>query len=127
MQQQCDSYPISIFIAGDRTDANWAIREFCDKVGLCVTVTETDYIYTGGHEKGLIIGLINYPRFPLSPADLVNVAEYLAEHLMFVLDQKSFSIQYPQCTTRYIKDETSKMWRYLECNWSHGQMLGTIR
>ena len=36
----------------------------CNRVGLCVTVTPTKYIYTGGCENGAIVGLINYPIFP---------------------------------------------------------------
>lgn len=46
------------------------VKQLCqkhvDKIGLCVTVTETDYIYTNGSEKGVIVGLINYPRFPIA-------------------------------------------------------------
>lgn len=40
------------------------IQDYCDNVGLGVTVTDTLFVYTEGNEPGLIIGLINYPRFP---------------------------------------------------------------
>jgi len=41
-----------------------ACREYCDRVGLCVTVTPTTFVYKGRSEPGAAIGLINYPRFP---------------------------------------------------------------
>ncbi len=45
-------------------------QEYCDRVNLCVTVTPTTFLYTGGSEPGVIVGLINYPRFPAEPAAL---------------------------------------------------------
>lgn len=56
------SCPVSIFIAGDFDEARDLCRAFCDEEGLCVTVTPTTYVYTGGEEDGVIVGLINYPR-----------------------------------------------------------------
>jgi hypothetical protein len=29
-----------------------------------MTIDSTSFIYTGGEEKGFVIGLINYPKFP---------------------------------------------------------------
>ncbi len=49
----------------------------------CVTVTKTKFYYKGGWERGLIIGLINYPRFPVDYWELhrrgANLATYLAD------------------------------------------------
>jgi hypothetical protein len=87
------SYPISIFIAGSRRKADEICRSYCDEVGLCVTVTETDYCYTGGQEAGVIVGLINYPRFPSEPAAIWHRAEVLAERLCAGLNQESYTIQ----------------------------------
>jgi hypothetical protein len=97
----CPSYPISIFIAGHYDAALTACREFCDKEGLCVTVTPTDYVYTNGQESGVIVGLINYPRFPVHPLDLEITASELGRYLLAKLDQKSFSIQTPNETVWY--------------------------
>jgi hypothetical protein len=68
------SYEVKIYIAGDIT----MIKHFCQHhcaEGACVTVTPTEYVYTGGREAGAIIGLINYPRFPKTPADIDSEAE----------------------------------------------------
>jgi hypothetical protein len=41
-------------------------QEYVDRIGYCVTITKTRYVYKGGNEDGIIVGLINYPRFPES-------------------------------------------------------------
>lgn len=92
------SIPVSIFIAGDLSTARDACRLFCFNEGLCVTVTATDYVFTGGMEAGVIVGLINYPRFPKSDGQLGRIAEKLALHLMDALCQGSCSIQGPTTT-----------------------------
>lgn len=93
------SYPVSIFIAGkDVARAEIICGDFCLDVGLCVTVTLTEYVYTGGQEFGLIIGLINYPRFPSSPEELFATAENLAARLCAELKQQSYTIQAPDKT-----------------------------
>ena len=35
-------------------------QKYCDEVGLCVTVTDTWFIYKDGNEPGLIIGFISF-------------------------------------------------------------------
>lgn len=92
------SYPVSIFIAGTPWKAENVCREYCDAVGFCVTVTEASYIYTGGHEVGLIIGLINYPRFPAEREAIWQRAEELASILRERLGQESYTIQAPDKT-----------------------------
>lgn len=92
------SYPASIFIAGDYASAIQTCRTFCDEVGLCVTVTETVYTYTGGQEAGVVVGLINYPRFPSKPEEIFARAEGLAERLCVELGQESYTIQAPDKT-----------------------------
>jgi nitrate reductase beta subunit len=95
------SCPISIFIAGHYDAALAACQEFCDDHGLCVTVTPTEYVYTNGRESGVIVGLINYPRFPSNQSDLEATAVKLAEYLLVNLVQLSFTIQTPKHTTWY--------------------------
>lgn len=70
------SYSVSIFVAG--ADVRPICQAYCDEIGLCVTLTPTSYVYTGGAEDGWIIGLINYGRFPSAPADILAKAEALA-------------------------------------------------
>ena len=95
---QVSSYPVSIFIAGDRFKAEKYCREHCDDIGLCVTITSTNYIYKDGSEAGVIVGLINYPRFPAEPREIWAKAETLAKKLREELGQESFSIQAPDKT-----------------------------
>jgi ferredoxin len=93
------SCPVSIFIAGDAAQALETCRDYCDDVGYCVTVTPTTYVYRDGQEAGVVVGLINYPRFP---ADLVHIEEKaidLGMRLRDDLGQESFSVQTPATTT----------------------------
>lgn len=96
-----DYYPVSIFMAGDYEEAKTFCREFCDEVGLCVTVTKTSYVYTGGDEDGVIVGLINYPRFPSTHLEILTRAVRLAEKLRVALHQQSFTVQSPEGTVWY--------------------------
>lgn len=86
------SFTASIYMAGDIAQAKQVCREFCLDVGLCVTVTPTTFIYTGGEEEGFIVGLINYPRFPALPQDITDKAQALAEFLRQRLFQHSYCI-----------------------------------
>ena len=43
-----------------------------------MTVTPTEYVYTGGRQPGAIIGLIAYARFVKSNAELDSMAKDLA-------------------------------------------------
>jgi len=92
------SYPVSILIAGDVWQAETACLDYCDEVGLCVTVTETTYCYTGGEEAGVIVGLINSPRFPSDPTAIWQRAEQLGSILRERLKQDSYTIQAPDKT-----------------------------
>lgn len=86
-----------IFIAGDLAVARSTCRRFCT-VGLCVTVEPVEFIYTGGAEAGVRVGLINYPRFPTTKEALFSAALDLATKLRADLCQHSFSIVGPDET-----------------------------
>jgi hypothetical protein len=87
-----------ICIAGDLATAKQVCREYCFSEGLCVTVEPVDYIYTGGEEAGVRVGLINYPRFPTEEAKLRFHAWKLAQILMERLCQHSYSLVGPDQT-----------------------------
>ena len=53
------AYAVSIFIAGDYDNVIRYCVDYCTNVGLCVTVTPTNYSYRNGSENGVIVGLIN--------------------------------------------------------------------
>lgn len=92
MMTKAETIRFDIFIAGDLAHAKQACREYCFDVGLCVTVEPVDFIYTGGEESGVRVGLINYPRFPTTEEALRERAQQLAEMLMYHLFQHSYSI-----------------------------------
>ena len=73
-------------------------QDYCDEVGLCVTITETEFIYTGGNERGCLIGLINYPRFPSDEETILRHALALAKKLMDEYKQKKVSVITPNAT-----------------------------
>lgn len=76
------TYWVRIYISGPKDIIEQACREFCFAAGLCcVTVTETKYIFTGGEETGVIIELINYPRFPKPWEKIRDQAQHLAKML----------------------------------------------
>lgn len=92
------SYPVSIFMAGSTWEARKTCLRYAEQFGFCVTVTETMYCYTGGQEAGVIVGLINYPRFPSMPTAIWAHAEELASRLCRDLKQQSYTIQAPDKT-----------------------------
>tara|TARA_R110000824_G_scaffold266054_7_gene455005 strand:- start:77 stop:439 length:363 start_codon:yes stop_codon:yes gene_type:complete len=80
-------------------------KSYCDDIGLCVTIDDTEFIYTKGHEKGLVIGLINYPRFPKSRTQIDIYAVNLATALKELCQQNRVSIMYPDKTIMLENDE----------------------
>lgn len=92
-----ETYTAQIYIAGDVATARQLCRHFCS-VGLCVTIEPVDFCYTGGLESGVRIGLINYPKFPRSPAEIKTTAIALANELRSGLAQHSWSIVMPDET-----------------------------
>lgn len=98
MSATCPTIRFEIFIAGDLAQAKQICRQFCFDVGLCVTVEPVAYIYTGGEEAGVRVGLINYPRFPATQAEIAEKAHKLADALTHGLCQHSYSVVGPEQT-----------------------------
>ena len=74
------------------------LQSYCDRVGLCVTLKETEYIYTKGSEPGFEVGLINYPRFPSTPEKIRKQALELAEGLKELYKQYKVTVMFPDRT-----------------------------
>lgn len=91
-EKQVDSFYAKIYIAGDLQTIKQVCRKYCMEVGLCVTVEPVDFIYTGGEESGVVIGLINYARFPSTEGEVYSKAKTLGGILVEECYQKSFSI-----------------------------------
>jgi len=90
-----ETYWVKIYLSGDIDVIKQACREYC-MIGLCVTVQPVTFIYTGGEEFGVEIGLINYPRFPDTKENIQNKAFELAalcrdkafQHSYLVMDSE---------------------------------------
>jgi hypothetical protein len=74
------------------------IGSYCTDIGLCVTVTDTTYVYKNGHEPGIIVGLCNYPRFPSTPTGLLSDAYDLGRKLLVACQQCRVTIETPYDT-----------------------------
>lgn len=97
IQRNEPTFWAEIAIAGDYDDARRICRQFCER-GLCVTVTPTTYIYTGGEQAGVLVRLINYPRFPADPPEIEMRALELGDELREGLCQDSFAVVTPERT-----------------------------
>ncbi|MCP3668941.1 MAG: hypothetical protein GY814_00580 [Gammaproteobacteria bacterium] len=97
IKMRCPTFWAKICIAGPIDKIEQTCREWC-LIGACVTVTPTNYIYTMGEERGAEIGLINYPRFPKEPKDIIDQAQELGHELMEKCCQGSFTIMTPDDT-----------------------------
>src|SRR5580693_5308976 len=98
IQKTVATFDITIYIAGDADIARQVCREYCFAFGLCVTVESCWYVYTGGEELGVRIGLLNYPRFPTTLVELRETAVRLAENLRLRLCQHSYLVVCPEET-----------------------------
>jgi ferredoxin len=73
-------------------------QDYCNKIGLCVTVTPTKFIYKNGNEDGFIVGLINYPKFTMTAKKLEHISFDLANKLMINFKQLRVSVEFPKKT-----------------------------
>ncbi len=74
------------------------VQDYCNRIGLCITLAPTKFVYTNGNEPGVMIGLINYPRFPSTPQKIRKQAMNLAAILKEKLKQRRMSIAFPDKT-----------------------------
>jgi hypothetical protein len=93
------TYQIKIYLSGSIEVAKQIIREYVLERPMCVTIEPTTYIYTGGEEVGYVVGMLNYPRFPIPSNELAVRASILAEMLIKKTFQRSALIVRPETTT----------------------------
>jgi ferredoxin len=101
------TYWVKIFISGPIDIAKQTCRTACLAEGLCVTVDPTTYIYTGGEEAGVVVGLIQYPRFVKSEMDIWRRAVDLAMDLLGDMKQHSVLVQDPTTSVWYTLRENT--------------------
>jgi len=85
------THVIKIHIAGDMMLARTVLQEYVMR-GACVSMAAEEYVYTMGNESGMVITLINYPRFPKTEVELLDQALDLAELLIVKLYQGSCAV-----------------------------------
>jgi hypothetical protein len=83
------TFTCEICIGGNYDDAIRICKEFCNEIGCCVTCTKTEFIYTNGQESGILIRLVQYPRFPKLDSFISDDALELTKKLINGLYQQS--------------------------------------
>jgi hypothetical protein len=103
---EVETYTATIYVGTSdslrNSDEYWLghrlCQTYCDAVGLCVSIKQTRFIYTGGNEYGLEIFLMDYPRFPSDKDTIRRHAIQLATNLKRELKQKRVSVVFPDKT-----------------------------
>lgn len=93
------TYVVRLYLSGPIEVAKQAIRQYCLPGGLCVTVEPTTFIFAGGEEAGFVVGLLNYPRFPVENAKLDAQARELMLTLLDATMQHSALMVTPSHST----------------------------
>lgn len=102
--ERIPSYNIQIWVGlreqyTEKVHSLESVRTICDTwvnhIGDCVTITPTEFRYVDGSEPGVIVGYINYPRFPRSEYEINSRSIRLAEKLMIGLNQNRVTITTP--------------------------------
>ena len=99
----CPTHQVTIWIGGDLSIIRNTLAKYCGAKGFCVSVTPTEFIYSGGVESGASIGIINYARFP-AEHDLEDSAIDLAYFLLRSTHQRSCSVIVASGTTYFIQN-----------------------
>jgi hypothetical protein len=70
-----------------------------------LTVTPTNFVYKNGQEPGVIVGLIDYPRFPSNSDEIRKRAIEIGELLLHRFSQMRLSIVCPDITMTIFNDK----------------------
>ena len=89
----------------DINDLKDVCQKYCDKVGFCVSFTPTKFIYTNGNEPGVIVGIIQYPRFPKPESEIKEKCIELAKLLMKQANQYKVSIVFTDETVMLERED----------------------
>jgi hypothetical protein len=85
-------------------DVRKVCNEWVNEIKDCVTITPTEFCYVDGNEPGVIVGYINYPRFPRTKMVIIARAIILADRLRLAMGQTRVSITTPK-KTYMLEDE----------------------
>lgn len=67
-----------------------------DMGGDCLTITPTKFLYVDGEEDGVVVGYINYPRFPREEKIIKERSITLGKKLLYGLKQNRLTITTPK-------------------------------
>lgn len=81
------------------------LQVYCNEIKIGVTLTQTEFIYVDGGEPGVIIGLINYPRFPQPIDKIKEHALVIAKCLMRRYNQERVSVVFSDETIMLEKQD----------------------
>lgn len=82
-------------------------QEECDK-GWCVTFEETEYLYKDGNERGIKVGIIQYPRFPAEISEIKDRTLKLAQKLLIGLNQCRVTVVFSDETIMLTNEDLVK-------------------
>lgn len=111
---ETNSYNVSLYVGFKNIEtgielpidlAKSICQEYCDKIGLCVSIIPTFFIYTNGNENGCVVGFINYPRFPQSNEQILNHAVNIAKLLKAAYHQNKVTLVTTDKTLMISDDE----------------------
>lgn len=104
VNNRAETFYANLHIAGCYEDAVKEARRFAYNKGYCVQVHKCDYIYTGGMENGLLIRVIQYPRFYKEVTQIKEDFIAFSHSMGEVLYQKSFTVEFPDDTLYFQSD-----------------------
>jgi hypothetical protein len=99
--QSATPYWARVYVAGSLVQAEAWLRRYCLDKGLCVNLQPTQYTYTAGAESGMVVELINYPRFPMTRPQIDDTAREILYGLVEALCQRSATMMTPEDVTYY--------------------------
>ena len=85
VEKEAVTWWAKIYVGGDFVGAKEVCRKFCFPSGLCVNIRPIDFVFAGGAEAGVEVGLMQYPRFP----EQENVLELKAISLGKAIAEKN--------------------------------------
>ena len=85
----------------DRKEVETYLSFFSNKHQIGITVTDTHFIYPSGEEKGVCLGIIDYPRYPVGSKKIRIISEGLVDDLLDLFDQERITVVYPDTTIMF--------------------------
>lgn len=83
------TYQATIYVGGDLATARAFLRDAAYQEWLCVSLTPTEFVFTGAVEAGVAIGFCAYPEVPVDPEQIFERARQIATGLVKALGQRT--------------------------------------